>query len=227
MDWNKAGSWSPEEPASSGAPLSAVSTKSVSRNILVCDQLGEDEKWRKSCATEIRRLHLGGEAHRICRSQSDGSGENPVGVSSWSLFGHHRVGCRVLMENNYRYTRILCDWALTRNARFVYASSAATYGDGANGMIDDEAKWNRFAPSTPTGIRNKSSIATQNSVDSCPKSLVLSFSTYSDRTNGIKVICEVLLINPMIRSSRPARFAFLKVTNQFSKTASRSGISCM
>ena len=50
------------------------------------------------------------------------------------------------MENNYRYTKVLCDWALTHNARFVYASSAATYGDGANGMIDDEAKIESLRP---------------------------------------------------------------------------------
>jgi ADP-L-glycero-D-manno-heptose 6-epimerase len=42
------------------------------------------------------------------------------------------------MENNYRYTKVLCDWATAHRTRFVYASSAATYGDGANGMQDDE-----------------------------------------------------------------------------------------
>ena len=44
-----------------------------------------------------------------------------------------------LADNNYRFTRELCEWCLQNGARFIYASSAATYGDGANGYIDDES----------------------------------------------------------------------------------------
>ncbi len=41
-----------------------------------------------------------------------------------------------LMKNNFEYTKILAEWALERDVRFVYASSAATYGDGSQGMKD-------------------------------------------------------------------------------------------
>lgn len=41
-----------------------------------------------------------------------------------------------LIENNYRYTRTLCEWSLKNKARFIYASSAATYGDGSKGYSD-------------------------------------------------------------------------------------------
>ena len=44
-----------------------------------------------------------------------------------------------LIENNYRFTRRLCEWCLARNIRFVYASSAATYGDGTQGYRDADA----------------------------------------------------------------------------------------
>ena len=44
-----------------------------------------------------------------------------------------------LLRNNYQYTRVLCNWALEHEARFVYASSAATYGDGAHGYDDADA----------------------------------------------------------------------------------------
>src|SRR5690606_26733938 len=43
-----------------------------------------------------------------------------------------------LLENNYRYTRTLCEWCLQHHARFVYASSAGTYGDGAQGSSDED-----------------------------------------------------------------------------------------
>lgn len=44
-----------------------------------------------------------------------------------------------LMENNYRYTRILAEWCVRKKARFIYASSGATYGDGALGFSDADA----------------------------------------------------------------------------------------
>jgi ADP-L-glycero-D-manno-heptose 6-epimerase len=36
----------------------------------------------------------------------------------------------------------MCEWALASGARFIYASSAATYGDGSHGYVDDD----RIAP---------------------------------------------------------------------------------
>jgi ADP-L-glycero-D-manno-heptose 6-epimerase len=61
---------------------------------------------------------------------------------------------RYLMENNFEYTKTLAHWALKKRARFVYASSAATYGDGAQGMEDDEAVLPRLRPLNPYGYSN-------------------------------------------------------------------------
>jgi len=44
---------------------------------------------------------------------------------------------RYFQENNLEYTRSLARWALSHGARFIYASSAATYGDGTAGYKDD------------------------------------------------------------------------------------------
>ncbi|MGI8466984.1 MAG: ADP-glyceromanno-heptose 6-epimerase [Pyrinomonadaceae bacterium] len=43
---------------------------------------------------------------------------------------------KFMMRNNYEFTKTLANWSVKNNARFIYASSAATYGDGANGMND-------------------------------------------------------------------------------------------
>jgi ADP-L-glycero-D-manno-heptose 6-epimerase len=43
-----------------------------------------------------------------------------------------------LMENNFHYTCRLADWAIEHGVRFIYASSAATYGDGAQGFSDND-----------------------------------------------------------------------------------------
>ena len=56
-----------------------------------------------------------------------------------------------LMENNYRYTRILAEWAVRKKARFIYASSGATYGDGSLGFSDDDALTPNLKPLNPYG----------------------------------------------------------------------------
>jgi len=51
-----------------------------------------------------------------------------------------------LMSNNFEYTKRLSYWALENNSRFVYASSAATYGDGSQGMDDVDEDLDRLKP---------------------------------------------------------------------------------
>jgi ADP-L-glycero-D-manno-heptose 6-epimerase len=47
---------------------------------------------------------------------------------------------KYLRENNFEYSRALAEWALGACVRFVYASSAATYGDGSAGMDDSDPR---------------------------------------------------------------------------------------
>jgi len=116
------------------------------QDILVCDQLGADEKWRNlvplqfddyiSAAKLIDSIEAGSPTLQEIRWVFH------LGACSSTT----ELDAGYLMENNYRYTKALCDWALPRGARFVYASSAATYGDGANGMMDDEGKIESLRP---------------------------------------------------------------------------------
>lgn len=41
-----------------------------------------------------------------------------------------------LLTNNYEYSRKLAEFCIQRDIRFIYASSAATYGDGSSGFED-------------------------------------------------------------------------------------------
>ena len=41
-----------------------------------------------------------------------------------------------MLRNNYQYTQDLARWSVKQEIRFIYASSAATYGDGSAGMSD-------------------------------------------------------------------------------------------
>ena len=42
-----------------------------------------------------------------------------------------------LTKNNFDYTKLLATYALNKNIRFIYASSAATYGNGEKGFSDE------------------------------------------------------------------------------------------
>jgi ADP-L-glycero-D-manno-heptose 6-epimerase len=57
-----------------------------------------------------------------------------------------QTDCDYLLENNFRYTIRLAEWALQRDLRFIYASSAATYGDGSRGFCDDEDALEELRP---------------------------------------------------------------------------------
>jgi len=51
-----------------------------------------------------------------------------------------------LIRNNYRFSRTVADWARTHGARFIYASSAAVYGDGTLGYSDDPQLTSELRP---------------------------------------------------------------------------------
>ncbi len=50
-----------------------------------------------------------------------------------------------LLDNNYKYSQEIAKYCLANKARFIYASSAATYGDGKFGY-DDEAGSEQLRP---------------------------------------------------------------------------------
>ena len=51
-----------------------------------------------------------------------------------------------LTKNNFEYTRHLASFCLKKGIRFIYASSAATYGAGENGYSDDESRLKILKP---------------------------------------------------------------------------------
>ena len=54
----------------------------------------------------------------------------------------------LILQTNLYYSIELWNWCAVNNVQFIYASSAATYGDGSNGFVD-QADYNlmsRFLP---------------------------------------------------------------------------------
>lgn len=51
-----------------------------------------------------------------------------------------------LLENNYGYSKKIASYCASQGVRLIYASSAATYGDGSNGYSDDITVIDRLRP---------------------------------------------------------------------------------
>ena len=56
-----------------------------------------------------------------------------------------------LAKNNFEYSKHLALWAIDADIRFIYASSAATYGNGSLGFKDNEKKLHQLKPLNPYG----------------------------------------------------------------------------
>jgi ADP-L-glycero-D-manno-heptose 6-epimerase len=105
-------------------------------DVLIVDELGTSEKWKN-----LRGLRFEDVLHKDAfrTAYHDDAFKDVEAV-------FHLGACSdtterdadYLLDNNYQYTRELCEWCLQDDIRFIYASSAATYGDGSKGYSDEE-----------------------------------------------------------------------------------------
>jgi ADP-L-glycero-D-manno-heptose 6-epimerase len=115
-------------------------------NLLLVDHLGTSEKWMN-----LRSLRY---SHYIEKDAL----LTALQTGSQSLFGinviFHLGACSsttekdasYLVQNNYQFSIRLAEFAQYKGIRMVYASSAATYGEGENGFEDGLAKLDTLRP---------------------------------------------------------------------------------
>lgn len=125
------------------AMVSKLNEKGID-DILVVDELGTSHKWKnlvgKQFTDYLYKEHfldalLGERLPKIDAIIHMGANSSTT-----------EKDVEHLMENNYRYTRVLAEWSVRKKARFLYASSGATYGDGSLGFNDDDATSLRLRP---------------------------------------------------------------------------------
>jgi ADP-L-glycero-D-manno-heptose 6-epimerase len=112
--------------------------------IVVCDILGTDEKWRN--LTPLRFADYVEAEALLPRLQSGALGKFDLVLHMGACSATTEKDASYLVKNNFEFTKNLAQWALASKTRFVYASSAATYGDGSAGMEDDETKLDTLRP---------------------------------------------------------------------------------
>jgi len=114
------------------------------QNLLLVDQLGTDEKW-----ANLIGLRFDDVVPPAKFLESVNAGTAPQAAACIHLGACSATtekDADFLLENNYRYTRAFCEWSLRQNVRFVYASSAATYGDGTLGYSDEDTATLKLRP---------------------------------------------------------------------------------
>lgn len=106
------------------------------QNVLVADFLKQDEKWKNLVPLRFADYLEADELLRLVREDSPRLGDIGCIFHLGACSSTTERDASYLIRNNYEYTKELADWALAHGVRFVYASSAATYGDGSKGMSD-------------------------------------------------------------------------------------------
>lgn len=104
-------------------------------NILVSDRLHSDEKWKNLVPLKFDD-YIDADDLLAAVDRGDDLGGVQKVFHLGACSATTELDTDYLMRNNFEYTKRLAHWSLGREARFVYASSAATYGDGAHGMDD-------------------------------------------------------------------------------------------
>ena len=126
------------------AIIAALNNRGIS-DIIVVDELGTDAKWKN-----LRNLSFADYFEKadflkmVVNKQIDWPVKAVFHMGACS--STTETDASYLAKNNYEYTKLLAQWAVDADIRFIYASSAATYGDGEKGFVDNEEKIDQLKP---------------------------------------------------------------------------------
>lgn len=112
--------------------------------VVIADFLDHSDKWRNLAPLRFEDYL---EADTLLSRLASGAlGRFDVVLHMGACSSTTERDAAYLVRNNYEFTRDLASCSLSAGARFVYASSAATYGDGSAGMSDANAHLHQLRP---------------------------------------------------------------------------------
>jgi ADP-L-glycero-D-manno-heptose 6-epimerase len=101
-------------------------------DVVVCDLLGHDGKWRNLAKRQLADIVPPAQLMDWLRGRKLDAVIHLGAISETTATDGDLV-----IETNFRFSMRLLDWCTANAVPFIYASSAATYGDGAQGFSDD------------------------------------------------------------------------------------------
>jgi ADP-L-glycero-D-manno-heptose 6-epimerase len=111
--------------------------------LLLVDDLGSGEKWKNLLGKKFVDLVSPAKIFNYLQGREDEIG---AFIHLGACSDTTETNADYLFENNFRFSIQLASFALRANKRFIYASSAATYGDGSLGFSDDERLLKELKP---------------------------------------------------------------------------------
>jgi ADP-L-glycero-D-manno-heptose 6-epimerase len=115
------------------------------KDIIIVDHLTKDEKWKNLVGLDFEEYFDRDDFNTLLVDDRFPF-EVDVIFHLGACSSTTEKDSHFLMYNNYKYSINLVKYALPRGARFIYASSAATYGGGVNGYLDDENSIEKLRP---------------------------------------------------------------------------------
>ncbi|CDR33845.1 ADP-glyceromanno-heptose 6-epimerase [Criblamydia sequanensis] len=113
------------------------------KNIIVVDELKRSDKWKNLVGKQFLDIVEKNEFFSwLVGKESEIEAFIHLGACSNTL----EDNASYLLENNTKFSQKLADYALTNGQRFIYASSAATYGDGSQGFSVNEKELIKLKP---------------------------------------------------------------------------------
>lgn len=112
-------------------------------NIVVVDELGQTNKWKNLVGKRILDAISKQDFFEWLKGREE---VIEAFIHLGACTSTVETDASYLLENNYRFSLRLAEYALKNDQRFIYASSAATYGDGSLGFTDDQDQLEIFAP---------------------------------------------------------------------------------
>lgn len=113
--------------------------------IIIVDELGTDDKWKNLNGLNYADFYHKDDFIDLI-TQSDLSFKVSSIIHLGACSATTERDADYLMDNNVHYSQELAKYSLEKGIRFIYASSAATYGDGSKGYNDDESKLSELSP---------------------------------------------------------------------------------
>jgi ADP-L-glycero-D-manno-heptose 6-epimerase len=104
-------------------------------DIVVCDVLGEDDKWHNLAKRELRDIvHPNNLFDYLVKHR----GQIETIIHMGAISSTTETDADLIIETNFVLSRLIWRWCADYDVRLIYASSAATYGDGEQGFDDYE-----------------------------------------------------------------------------------------
>jgi ADP-L-glycero-D-manno-heptose 6-epimerase len=105
-------------------------------DILVIDTLQQDDRWKNLSGKRFRTIEHPEVFRTKCIQGHYSSKDITAIIHLGACSATTERNADYLLDNNYRYSKDIAEFALHRSIPFMYASSAATYGAGEKGYSD-------------------------------------------------------------------------------------------